>query len=268
MSENSDALPKNSALAAAVPLLVFGLGVMVMFLVAVPFERLVIGGGTPLGEIYRSLARFNSGLLAGGLMVAVLVAGGLVVVVRRLPSWGFTWIGVALAAVLVTLAVLGDEREHLISPLVDGLILAALLLAGLAALVVAILRSRRAAGLFSIGVSATLALALCFWVTAGPFLRFDLALLAGPAGLLLGLLTYAYARSSGAAAVAAFCGVGLLELGLFSMSAYVWWDWALDQGVGFAWILLGLLGLLLVGPLAGLLRQRLTGTFSRSGGTA
>jgi hypothetical protein len=267
MAEEQDVLAKQAALIAAAPLLIYGLALTAMFLVAVPADRLVVGGPTPWQELYRTLAWLNAGLLVGGAGAAVLIVGGLVAAARRIPARGHSWVGAGLAMTLVALNTLADEREYLISPVVDGAILVALLVAGLVGLVVAVLRGRRESGLLSIGLSGTLALSLCFWVSAGPFLRFDLALLAGPVGFLLGWLTYLYARGNRAVSLAAFGAVGLVELSLFGMAAWVWWNWSLVHGSLVLWSLpVALMGLLLVGPLAGLLRQPLQRVFSRGGG--
>jgi hypothetical protein len=249
----------RQALAAALPPLIFGLAIVAMFLIIVPLDRVVIGGPSRVAGLYAPSLRLTVGLGVGLAMGGVLVIGGLVAAVRRLPAWGYTWVGAGLMGLFLLLVLLGDDREFLISPAADVAVVALFLLAGLAALGAAALRGWRQAGLLSLGLSATLGLSLCFWVVAGPFNRLDLALLAGPLGLLVAALTYAYARGADLTRVAALLGAGLTNAGLAWMAARVWQPWFHARGgLSAAWPLLAIAtAILLAGPLLGLLGRPL-----------
>lgn len=240
---------QRQALAAALPPLLFGLGIAL--------ASLVIGGPFHAVPSWRIIV----GVIVGLVPVTVLAGGGLIALVRRLPDWGYAWVGADLMGLLLLLMSLAEDREFLISPVVDVALVVLILLAGLAVLSVAALRGWQQAGLVSIGLSATLGLSLCFVVTACPFHRHDLALLAGPLGLLVAALTYAYTRGSGPARIAVLLGVGLLNVGLTWMAGQVWQTWYLLRGESH-WLLLATLlatltGLLLAGPLLGLFARPL-----------
>gem|GEM_PF-5276339 len=233
---------QRQAVAAALPPLLFGLGIALASLVrggpwyAVPFWRLILS------------------VVVGFIPAAVIAGGGFVALVRRLPDWGYTWVGASLMGLLLlaktTTEELAEEGTFLISPLEGPLVGVLILLAVLAALSVAALRGWRQAGLVSIGLSATFGLSLCFAVTAGPSHRHDLALLAGPLGLLSAALIYAYARGSRLVPIAVFLALWLLNAGLVWMANRVWQPWLVAGGKPSpAWPLMVLLtGLLLVGP--------------------
>lgn len=238
---------QRQAVVAALPPLLFGLGIAVASLLrggpwyAMPAWRLILG------------------VAVGLIPAAVIAGGGLVALVRRLPDWGYTWVGATLMGVLLLAQTMADELAEegrfLISPVEGPVAGVLILLAVLTALSAAALRGWPQAGLVSIGLSATLGLSLCFAVTAGPFHRHDLALLAGPLGLLSAALIYAYARGSGLARIAVLLGFWLLNAGLVCMANQAWQTWLIARGKPSpAWPLLVLLtGLLLVGPFLALL---------------
>jgi hypothetical protein len=222
-------------------------------------KALVIGAPWYTVPSWRLVAGIGAELIAG----AALATGGLIALLRRLPDWGYTWLGAALALVALGTQVLAEERAErglsLISPAADILIGLLILLAGLAALCAAALRGRRQAGLVSIGLSTTLALSLCSTATNAPFHRYDLALLAGPLGLLTAGLTYLYARRSGPVGVAALAVIGLANVGATWVVNQAWQTWLLARGRPSP--LLPFLALLtaslLAGPVLGLSAQSL-----------
>ena len=109
-------------------------------------------------------------------------------------------------------------------------------------------------------------LLLCFLVTAGPFHRYDLALLATPLGLLLAALVYVRARGPTPACVAVLAGVGFVNGGLLWMAERVWQPWYLSRGEPHTWwpLLLFLAGPLLGGLLLGLLGRPLRRALRRA----
>ncbi len=231
---------------AALPPLLFGLGFTLMALVVgapwytVPTWRLVVGLAIELTA------------------AAALAVGGLVALLRRLPDWGYTWSGAALMTLALGINVLAEERAEtghsLVSPAADVVVGVAIVLAGLVVLLIAALRGWPQAGLVSIGLSTTLALSLCSTATNAPFYRYDLALLAGPLGLLAAVLTYSYIRGTGPMRIAAIAAIGLANAGTACVVNQAWQTWLLSRGRPSLLLplLVVLAGLLLAGPLLGL----------------
>jgi hypothetical protein len=255
---------RRQALVAALPPLLYGLGIAM--------KEPVTGGAWYAVPPWR--------LAAGVAMVlipaAVIAIGGLFALVRRLPDWGYTWVGAALMGLALLVKTLAEERadqgQFLISPVGDAAVGVVVLLAGLAVLIVAALRGWQQAGMVSIGLSATLGLSLCATVAVPPFHRHDLALLAGPLGLLVAVLTYAYARGPGSARglgltrIVILASVELVNVGLTWMADQAWQAWLLARGrPSPLWPLLVLLtGSLAAGPFLGLLGRPLRRALGRA----
>jgi len=246
---------RRQTLVAAMPPFLFGMGI------AVVGGTLLALGGPPHEVDLSGLsgAGFIAGMVVGLLPVVVLFVGGVLATARRLPAWGYTWVGAALTGVFLVLVLVGDEREFLISPAADFVVVVLVLLTGLVAVGAAALRGWREAGLVSMGYSATLGLSLCFWVVASPFERYDLALLGAPLGLLVAALITVYINGSDAARVAALLGVGVVDAGLTWMAQQVWQPWFNIHGgpSPIAALLAILIGLLMVGPVLSLLGRPL-----------
>jgi hypothetical protein len=198
----------------------------------------------------------------------VIGIGALIALVRRLPDWSYTWVGMALMGVLLMAKTfveeLADEGRVLISPLEGPVVGILILLIVGGVLLVAAWRGWPQAGLTSIGLSSIIGLSLCSLIAVPPFNRHDLALLAAPAGLLLAALIYIYVRRySDVIRLAVFLGLWLLNTGLVWMANQVWQTRLLPQGrpTPFWPLLVITTGLLLAGPLLSLLgwplRQRL-----------
>jgi hypothetical protein len=133
--------------------LTFGLGIAL--------AALAIGGSYQTAPLWR----FNISIVVMLIAVILLPLGGLTAVARRLAGWGYIWVGAGLMGVFLVLLMLGGDREFLISPAADAAVAVLLLLAGVAALGAAALRGWQQAGLVSLGLSATLGLSLCFFLT-------------------------------------------------------------------------------------------------------
>lgn len=236
-------------LLAALPPLLLGLGILLKALTigapwyTVPSWRLVVGIAAEL------------------IPAAALFIGGLIALLRGLPGWGYTWVGAALALLALGINVLADERAEnglpLISPAADIVVVILVLLAGLTVFCLAALRGWPQAGLVSIGFSTALALSLCSTATNAPFHRYDLALLAGPLGLLIAALTYLYARRSGPIRIAAIVAIGLASIGATLIVNQAWQNWLLRRGRPSPLLPFLVLptGSLLAGPVLGLSAQ-------------
>jgi hypothetical protein len=146
-----------------------------------------------------------------------------------------------------------EDREFLIAPWVDGIILASMLIIGAGAMLKAILEGWQTAGLMGLAFSSTLSLSMCFWVIASPFNRFDLALLGAPIGILMGWLVWQYMRGDLRSQLAILCGVGLINIGLVYMAEWIWLSWEpYRDGESLFWPVIVITTALLVGgPLLG-----------------
>ena len=113
---------------------------------------------------------------------------------------------------------------------------------------------------------ATLGLSLCFFVTAGPFSRCDLAQLGAPLGVLVAALIYACIRGTNPIRVAVLAGIGLVNAGVLWMAEQVWNPWFASHGQPHSYLplLVFLMAPLTVGPLVGLAGRRLRRVIERA----
>jgi hypothetical protein len=252
---------RRDALSAALPPALFGLSIAIFLLLPVPLGRLVIGGPTRV--------RYGAGVNNLGLQVGIgvvllatliLAAGVVLSAVRRLPLWAHTWTGAAVMAILFILVAAGDDRPHLVSPAGDVLILIAILLMLGAALGAAGWRGPLLGGLAGLSTTMILSLGVVSWASAAPFSRLDVALLAGPLGLVYGGLLYGFVTGPPARRAALLAVGGLLCLGTMASVEYgLFWQWRLNHGqAGQIWVLLTVgVALLAFGPVVGLVAQKL-----------
>jgi hypothetical protein len=237
---------RRSAVISALPPVLFGLGVFLGALVIwepwylVPRWRLLTG-------------------VAIGLIPAVVIAlGGLLALVKRLPAWGYTWVGAAMMGLVTFIKALAEDRADfglpLISPLMD-ILLAILLLIGLFTLLgISAWRGWRQAGLFSLGLATMAGMASFSMATAAPFNRYDLALLAAPVGLVMTFLIYLYVRRRDMGRIIAILGFGTMNATVFLVIARMW---NLPEGGSSPVIpfLVVMTGALLAGPIAAIIGQ-------------
>ena len=244
---------RRDAWLAALPPAIFGLSITLLFLLAIGLPtRVRYGPG-----INTALALGIGVLLLATLALAI---GGVVATARRLPIWGHAWTGAAAMSILFVLMLASDDRPHLVSPAVDGLILIALLLMMGGALGMAGWRGPLLGGLAGLSTTMIISLVVVFWASAAPFSRLDVALLAGPLGLLYGGLLYGFVIGPPARRAALLAVGGLLCLGTMGSVEYgVFWPWRLNHGeAGQVWVLLAVcVALLAFGPAVGLVAQRL-----------
>ena len=237
---------------AALPPLVYGAGIAL--------GALILGGSRYFDASPRVLAGLGMWLLT----VLVLVAGGVIAIGRGMPPWGYTWAGSGLMGLFHIVVTLADDKEYLISPVADGVVAGAFVVAGLALVGVAAWRGVRQAGLFSLGFTGTMGLSFFFWILAAPASRFDLVVWSVPASLLVAALSYGFASGGRLVSAGSLVGVWAMNLGLLIMSQRVWADWRQTHGYpDNFWQLLVILSVLLLGgPIAGMLVQRLRGKLS------
>lgn len=229
------------------PLILLGMGIMFSALV-----RTDVWYRLPAWQLYLSMAV----LFAPGLAVGLI---GLLALFKRIPLWGITWVGCAFMGVVLTVQVfveeMIDEGLWTMPPAVETVLALTILLVGLGLLLFMALRSLEMAGLFTAAVAGTMSLSLLQGVTAAPFNRDDLALLAGPLSLLLALLVSVYIRRPGLARWSAVGAIGLVNTATVVVTTGALRPWLESRGAStpIVPLLVILTGLLLSGPLSALL---------------
>jgi hypothetical protein len=242
---------RREAFLAALPPLIFGCGIALSAAV--------------IREPWYAIPRWQlyAGLLITLLPAAVVVLGGGWALIRRLPEWGYPWVGAAGMGILLFVKTLAEERADeglpMVSPVIDILI-AGFLLACLSVLLgLAAWRGWRHAGMVSLGFATVIGLFTLQAVTAAPFNRHDLALLAAPAGVLMSLLSYLYVHQGDALRIAAIVGYGFLNTTMLLIARSVWQPWLIARGMPSPVLPLFvvLMVAVLVGPVAGMVGRPL-----------
>ena len=195
-----------------------------------------------------------------GLASLTLVIGGVVAVARRLPLWGYTWIGTTVMVVVSALVVAADDLPYLVSPVIDVLIMMALLLLLGAALGGAGRRGPLLGGLAGLSTTMILSTIVVSWASNPPINRLDVGLLVGPLGLVYGGLIYGFVTGPTARRVALLAVGGSLCLAMMVGVEYgIFWQWRVSHGQTGQPLILLIVGLAILafGPAAGLIFQRL-----------
>ena len=234
---------QRDAVIASLPATLFGMGLAIGALVTwkpwyeIPTWRLWIGIGC---------------VLVSALIIAL---GGIVALIKRLPAWGYTWVGASAMGFVLFVKTMAEEQADfgvpLLSPVMNVLLAIAILL-GIAALIgFSAWQGWRHAGMVSLGFATMAGMSTFSMATAAPLNRSDLALLAAPVGLVMSLLTYLFVRKGDLGRVIAIVGFGLLNAVMLFVVAKAW---NLPSVHAFPLIpfLVVLTGALLVGPIAGL----------------
>jgi hypothetical protein len=239
---------RKDALIAALPPLLFGVGIMLTALIV----------QKPWYEIQSW--RLYLGVAIGMALPAIVVGvGGAIALFRRLPDWGYTWAGSAAMGTVLLIKTMAEEQadfgQFIISETFDLILAAVLVLGCLVLLVWAALRGWQQAGLLSIGFASLMGVSVLATATAAPFNRYDLALLAGPFGALLAWLAYHFAVGSDKIRGFVLLGIALLNLGAVLVADRATRSWALaNQRPSFALpLLVFITAALLSGPLLGLI---------------
>jgi len=205
----------------ALPPLLIGVLLVTMALAGVPLSRLVLGGATPFRP--DRVGVWHAIPAAFGLL---LIGGALWGLVKGLPYWSYTWIYAVVVLVTYVLVVMAEDRSVLVSPIMDAVIAAAILCALAAIALLAARRGPSDALMAGIGFSAAFTLVSYSAVTAAPFNRLDLALLALPAGLLFSALIAVADSGQGTTRWAAFALTLGLTIGLM---------WLYSQSISGSW---------------------------------
>lgn len=239
--ENWSTVRRRQAFAAAMPLFLFGLcvGAITLFLLA-------IGGPSQIVNVARGPLWHNLALVIGTITLAALVAAAVAAIMRPLPVWSYTWIGAGMTGLLIALNLVAEDRDFVISPVIDITMLVLFLLSGLVTFGTAVSRGWQHAGLFSIGVCATLGLSLCFFGVAGPF-QSNLGLLAILLGGADSVLVYAYVRRSKSVRIAALIGVGAANAAVSWIVEQLFRSSNPSRDISQFWYLVAILTVLLFG---------------------
>lgn len=249
MTDGDEIAPEGARQVAwmAMPILLLGLGIMIAALV-----RTDVWYRLPAWQLWLSMAlTLLPGLIVGGV--------GLFAIVRRVPDWGITWVGCAfMGFALSTEVMLGelvDEGTITLAPPVAASIGLSLFLAGLVVLLILAVRGWVKSGLFTLAAAATMGLSLLQSVTAAPINRDDLALLAGPLGLVFALLIVAYVRGRSVNRGAVLLATAALNVGVAVLVESAWSDWGLitERATVIPMLFVLMTGLLASGPISGLL---------------
>ncbi len=241
---------------AALPPLLFGAGIAA--------TSLVRGGPWYTVPTWRLYLSVGIGLIPMG----VIGVGAVLALVRRLPDWGWSWIGAALiGAALLVQSFVGEAEEagRALPGWAETTLTLIFFAVGVGLLVASAMRGVRRAGLFSLAAAGTFGLSMYLAIIAGPFFRHDLAPLAAPLGLVYSGLVYAYARKTGISVLFPIVAVGVLNLASFILANQVWSEWLAAQSRSSPVVPLIVLGtaLLLSGPTMGWLLRPLRTAFGR-----
>ena len=252
---------RRDALLAALPAGILGLSITVSLLLRAPLSRLVVGGPT---RVHYSPVIITGGMMVTigliGLAALILVIGGVVAVARRLPLWGYTWIGTTVMVIVFALVAAAEDLPYLVSPLIDVLIMMALLLLLGVALGAVGWRGPLLGGLAGLSTTMILSLMVVSWASNPPINRLDVGLLVGPLGLIYGGLLYSFVTGPPARRAALLAVGGLLCLAtMFGVEYGVFWQWRVSHGQTGQPLILGAVGLAILafGPAVGLVAQRL-----------
>jgi hypothetical protein len=249
---------KRDALLAALPPMLLGLSIAISLLLRAPLSRLVIGGPTRIHCIITGGMAVGIGVLV--LAALTLVIGGLVAAARRLPPWGYTWVGTTVMVIVVALMVVSDDLPYLVSPAIDLLIVLALMLLLGAALGAVGWRGPLLGGLAGLSTTMILSLVVVSWASNPPINRLDVGLLVGPLGLLYGGLLYGFVTGPPARRVTLLAVGGLICLGMMVGVEYgILWQWRVSHGRPGQPLILLVVGMALLafGPAVGLVVQKL-----------
>jgi hypothetical protein len=249
---------KRLALTAGLPPFLLGLGVALSSLLH--------------GAQWQSMPSWRFYLSIAALLIpaAVVAGGGLFALFKKMPDWSLTWVGTGFIGFVLLLKGIADEQadvgKFLISQSGDSILTIVLFIIGLGLLGIVSLRGWRNAGLLSIGLSVTLGLSVCGYITAAPFNRHDLSLIALPVGLLLALLIYLYIRGSDMTRFAVLLGVAILNVGTVLMANQVWRDWLTSRNKPspILPLLVLIMALLLSGPVMGAMVQPIRKALGRT----
>jgi hypothetical protein len=240
-------MSKRHGMISALPPVLLGFGIMASALV-----RTDVWYRLPTWQLYLSVGV----VLLSGLVVGI---GGILALYKRIPTWGLSWAGCAYMGFTLFAMVFVEEGVEegwlSIAPASELVLGLVIFFTGLSLLVLAARRGWPQAGLFTIAVACTMGLSLLQALTAAPFNRDDIAMFAGPMGLIFGSLIYMYIQRSGTVRIMIIAGVGFANSTVALIASNAWSSWLENRGAASPLLplLVILTGLLFSGPIAGLI---------------
>jgi hypothetical protein len=256
LKDTFEAVSRKKAITGALPLLLLGMGITFAALI-----RTDVWYNLPKWQLYLSAGV----ALTFGVIVGV---GGIIAFAKGIPTWGLTWVGCTLMGATLFVQVFvseGLEEGWLsLSPTLELILALIFFIAGFLLLIFIANRGWAQGGLFTIAVAATLGLSLFQSLTAAPFNRDDLAILAGPLSLLMCILIYFYLREPGGKRIVILVTVALTNLAIVWIASSAWESWFENRGAASPLLPLLIIvsGLLVSGPLFALVLEpikRMTG---------
>ena len=207
---------------AILPPILFGLGITLAPIVA----------GGKWNEIPRW--RLYVSVVVMAAPMAVIAVGGFIALFKRIPDWGYTWVGVSMIGALLLLKGIAEELDDvgkfIISQVGDLVLGGAIALGILIVLAIVAIRGWQQAGLVSMGMASVLGLSLMQSVSSPPMNRQDLSMLSLPLGMLAALLVYLYVTKKTELKILSLIGMGLLNLALIWVAHTAWLPWMNSRG--------------------------------------
>ena len=244
-ASNNWNISNRDAWKAALPPILFGLGITLAPLVA----------GGKWNEIQRW--RLYTSVVVMAMPMAVIAVGGFIALVKRIPDWGYTWVGVSMMGALMLIKTYAEELDdvgrYMISQVGDLILGGTALLGVLVVLAWIAMRGWQQAGLLSMGMASVLGLTLLQTVSNPPMNRQDLSMLSLPLGMMAGSLIYLYATRKAGIKALSLTGVGVMNILLIYVAHTAWLPWMLSRDkVSPIWPLVILFsGALISGPVLG-----------------
>ena len=254
----SNNLTKKLTVFAALPLFLFGL-----LIAGITIFLLIIGGPSHILNIGRASIWHNTALVMSLISVSVLVYAAVAAIMNRLAVWSYTWLGVVLTGYIVSLNLVLDGRNIMLSKITDMTIITLSLLSCLVIFGFIALKGWRHTALTSIGFCGSLGLSLCFFGVAGPFQTY-LGLLAVLLGLIEAVLVCIFIRYSDTVRFFSIIVFSIINIGLAWIIEAMFRSAHPGRDMGQFWYLATLLtSLLFGGTLCGLPGQFLRKKFKQ-----
>ena len=201
----------------------------------------------------------------GLLLCAVIAVGGFIALAKRLPAWGFTWLGTNVIAFLLVGKMIVEISTKPIPSWFSNAIMAATALFVVFILITAVLKSWQAAGLVSLGMSSCLTLNCFHFMAIGPFHRVDLVWLSLASGLVFSWIIYTYTQSRIWVQTALLVLTGVINAAILALANHVWTPQMGAEGGPSPLIPLLVIALilLLAGPISGLFHKPIDKLFGK-----
>ena len=242
-----NSLNQKSVIISALPFFLFGL-----LISGITIFLFVIGGPRQIIDVARASIWHNSAIIVGAISLFVLVYSAILAINNHLPVWSYTWLGAILTGFLISLILVGEDRDFMISKTVDISVVSLALISCIIIYCYTALKGWQHSGLISIGFCATFGLSLFFFGVAGQS-QFYLGILSALLGLLETILIFIYRKSnSNSVRSIIIIVIACINIGIAWIIESIFRASNPSRDMSQFWILVVLLtGLLVVGVLGG-----------------